>query len=221
MSKTKIVVIGDGGVGKSSLIKKINTDKFDEKYNSTIGYKPHPMKFLTNRGKIEIEMIDTAGQEKFGTVNSELYKDIDGAIIMFDLTSRISYNAVPQWYRDLQTITKNKKFPTVIVGNKLDIERKVKPAAITYPSKNNIPYIETSIKNNDNLINIFNELFPQIFDDKDIQCIIQKEKPKEESSKKRKLNDDDEEDSSKKQKKDDSKEETFNFESKYKFWHFF
>ena len=218
MNTAKIVVIGNGGVGKSSLIKKINTNQFNDQYISTIGYNKHRMKFITNRGKIEIEMIDTAGQEKIGTVNSELYEDIDGAIIMFDLTSRISYNDVPKWYRDLQKITKNKNFPTVIVGNKLDIERMVKLSTITYPSKNNIPYIETSIKNNDNLIHIFNELFPQIFDDKDIHCIIQKEKPTEKLSKKRKLNDE-KVDLSKKQKNDDSK---FNFESLFgTSWHFF
>ena len=228
MSTTKIIIIGDGGVGKSTFTKTINTDIFDEKYKSTIGYSKHNMKLLTNRGKIDIQLIDTAGQEKIGSVHSELYKDIDGAIIMFDLTSRITYNAIPTWYRDLQKITQNKDFQVVIVGNKLDLERKVKQNTITYPKKNNIPYIETSIKNRDNLINVFNELLPKVFSDNEIRCVFKevKEEPKKElkrnlsdnkSSKKRKLDDEDSKDEDSKKSKPN---ESFKFNTTNP-WSFF
>jgi len=231
MSTTKIIIIGNGGVGKSSFIKTINTDIFQEKYESTIGYNKHNMKFLTNRGKIDIQLIDTAGQETIGTVHSDLYNDIDAAILMFDLTSRITYNAIPTWYRDLQKITQNKNLPVVIVGNKLDLERKVKQNTITYPKKNNIPYIETSIKNRDNLIHVFNELFPKIFKDDGIKCVINDQKSpikKEESSKKRKLDeeesDNNEKEDTKKTKEDTKKtksEESFKLKSSNNPWYFF
>ena len=195
MSLSKIVIVGNGGVGKSTLLKKINTGIFNNEYETTIGYAKHSMTFLTNRGTKTIQLIDTAGQEEIGTINFKLYNNIDGAIIMFDLTSRITNNAIPTWYRDLQKITKNKNLPIVIVGNKLDLERKVKQSQITYPAKNNIPYVETSVKNNDNLINIFNILFQKIYDDNDIHCIVNNKQdvPKKVifKSKKRKLSDND------------------------------
>lgn len=69
-----------------------------------------------------------------------------GAIIFFDLTSRITYKDTPRWYREISRISEG--ISIIICGNKLDLkdQRKVKPEQITYPQKKNIPYFETSVK---------------------------------------------------------------------------
>lgn len=80
----------------------------------------------TNRGKIKFNIWDTAGQEKLGGLREGYYIGANAAIIMFDVTSRITYKNVPKWYKDLTRIT-DVTIPIVLVGNKVDCkDRKVK-----------------------------------------------------------------------------------------------
>ena len=68
---------------------------------ATIGVEVHPLDFFTNRGKIRFYCWDTAGQEKFGGLRDGYYIHGQCAIIMFDVTSRLTYKNVPTWHRDL------------------------------------------------------------------------------------------------------------------------
>jgi len=81
--------------------------------------------FYTNHGAIKLHMWDTAGQEKLGGLREGYYVGAHCALIMFDVTSRITYKNVPKWYKDLTRICEN--IPIVLVGNKVDVkDRKVK-----------------------------------------------------------------------------------------------
>ena len=71
--KPKILIIGDGGVGKSTYVRQINTGKFKSKYDTTIGMEPHSLTLLTTGGEKDIVILDTAGQEKFGNLRQEIY----------------------------------------------------------------------------------------------------------------------------------------------------
>jgi GTP-binding nuclear protein Ran len=62
----KLVLVGDGGVGKTTFVKRHLTGEFEKKYNATVGVEVHPLQFQTNRGLIIYNVWDTAGQEKFG-----------------------------------------------------------------------------------------------------------------------------------------------------------
>jgi len=91
----------------------------------------HPLDFDTNRGTLRFNVWDTAGQEKFGGLRDGYYIQGQCAIIMFDVTGRITYKNVPVWYRDLQRVCEN--IPIVLVGNKVDVkERKVKVKQINF-----------------------------------------------------------------------------------------
>ncbi len=68
---------------------------------ATIGVEVHPLDFTTNRGKLRFYCWDTAGQEKFGGLRDGYYIHGQCAIIMFDVTSRLTYKNVPTWHRDL------------------------------------------------------------------------------------------------------------------------
>ena len=68
---------------------------------ATIGVEVHPLDFTTNRGKLRFFCWDTAGQEKFGGLRDGYYIHGQCAIIMFDVTSRLTYKNVPTWHRDL------------------------------------------------------------------------------------------------------------------------
>jgi GTP-binding nuclear protein Ran len=145
----KLVLVGDGGVGKTTFVKRHLTGEFEKKYVATLGVEVHPLGFTTNRGPITFNVWDTAGQEKFGGLRDGYYIQGQCAIIMFDVTSRITYKNVPTWHKDLVRVCEN--IPIVLCGNKVDIkDRKVKAKAITFHRKKNLQYYDISAKSNYN-----------------------------------------------------------------------
>jgi len=145
----KLVLIGDGGTGKTTFVKRHLTGEFEKKYIATIGVEVHPLRFHTNFGEIQFDVWDTAGQEKFGRLRDGYYINGQCGIIMFDVTSRITYKNVPNWHRDLVRVCEN--IPIVLCGNKVDVkERKVKAKTITFHRKKNLQYYDISAKSNYN-----------------------------------------------------------------------
>ena len=112
-------------------------------------FQVHPLVFHTNRGAIRFNVWDTAGQEKFGGLRDGYYIQGQCAIIMFDVTSRVTYKNVPNWHRDLVRVCEN--IPIVLTGNKVDIkDRKVKAKSIVFHRKKNLQYYDISAKSNYN-----------------------------------------------------------------------
>ena len=87
---------------------------------ATLGVEVHPLHFSTNYGTICFNVWDTAGQEKFGGLRDGYYIQGQCGIIMFDVTSRITYKNVPNWHRDLERVCEN--IPIVLCGNKVDVK---------------------------------------------------------------------------------------------------
>jgi len=145
----KLILVGDGGVGKTTFVKRHLTGEFEKRYVATRGVEVHPLKFSTNLGDIQFNVWDTAGQEKFGGLRDGYYIQGQCAIIMFDVTSRITYRSVPNWYRDITRVCEN--IPIVLCGNKVEIkDRKVKAKQINFHRKKNLQYFEISAKVNYN-----------------------------------------------------------------------
>ncbi|KAJ3330164.1 GTP-binding nuclear protein gsp1/Ran [Blyttiomyces sp. JEL0837] len=141
----KLVLVGDGGTGKTTFVKRHMTGEFEKKYVATLGVEVHPLTFSTNFGTICFNTWDTVKKSSVVsvTVTSQC------AIIMFDVTSRITYKNVPNWHRDLVRVCEN--IPIVLCGNKVDIkERKVKAKSITFHRKKNLQYYDISAKSNYN-----------------------------------------------------------------------
>jgi len=148
-AKFKLVLVGDGGTGKTTFVKRHLTGEFEKKYIATLGVEIHPLKFYTNFGAIQFNCWDTAGQEKFGGLRDGYYIKGNCAIIMFDVTARITYKNVPNWHKDLVRVCEN--IPIVLCGNKVDVkERKVKAKSITFHRKKNLQYYDISAKSNYN-----------------------------------------------------------------------
>lgn len=145
----KLILVGDGGTGKTTFVKRHLTGEFEKKYVATLGVEVHPLVFHTNRGPIRFNVWDTAGQEKFGGLRDGYYIQGQAAIIMFDVTSRMTYKNVPNWHKDLVRVCEG--IPIVLCGNKIDVkDRKVKAKNITFHRKRNLQYYDISAKSNYN-----------------------------------------------------------------------
>ena len=143
----KLVLVGDGGVGKTTFVKRHLTGEFEKRYIATLGVEVHPMPFFTSHGQIVFNVWDTAGQEKLGGLRDGYYIGGNCGIIMFDVCSRITYSNVPKWYKDLTRVCE--AIPIVLVGNKVDVrDRKVKAKQITFHRKKNLQYYDISAKSN-------------------------------------------------------------------------
>jgi GTP-binding nuclear protein Ran len=150
MSTFKVCIVGDGGVGKTTFVGKLNNGSFERKYIPTIGVDVKTLRIETNAGSVLVNMWDVAGQEKFGILRTSYYTKTDALILMFDVTSRMTYKNIPNWHAE---VTKeNPDVLCVILGNKVDLaERQVKPRTITFHRKKNIQYYELSVKSNYNI----------------------------------------------------------------------
>ncbi|KAJ3055680.1 GTP-binding nuclear protein gsp1/Ran [Rhizophlyctis rosea] len=144
----KLVLVGDGGTGKTTFVKRHLTGEFEKKYVATLGVEVHPLQFHTNFGAICFNTWDTAVRPREVRWFARWLLG-QCAIIMFDVTSRITYKNVPNWHRDLVRVCEN--IPIVLTGNKVDIkERKVKAKNITFHRKKNLQYYDISAKSNYN-----------------------------------------------------------------------
>ena len=114
--------------------------------------------------------MDTAGQEKFGGLRDGYYIQGQCGIIMFDVTSRVTYKNVPQWHRDLTRVCEN--IPIVLCGNKVDVkDRKVKAKSIVFHRKKNLQYYDISAKSNYNFEKPFLWLARKLVGDPNLEFV--------------------------------------------------
>jgi len=168
--KFKLVLVGDGGVGKTTFVKRHRTGEFEKKYIATMGVEVNPLPFFTNLGPIVFNCWDTAGQEKFGGLRDGYYIGGQAAIIMFDVTTRVTYKSVPHWHKDLTRVCEN--IPIVLCGNKIDCkDRKVKPKDIQFHRKKNLQYYDISAKSNYNFEKPFLYILRKLTDQNDAHFV--------------------------------------------------
>ncbi|CAL9335130.1 GTP-binding protein [Streptomyces sp. enrichment culture] len=145
----KIVVIGNGGVGKSTFVEQAAAGA-EGTYVTKLGAMVTPVHLSTNMGDFVFNCWDTAGQEKFGGLRDGFYVQTMGVIYMFDMTSLASYQALPKWHEDVERNTEN--VPAVVIGNKADTQDRAVPAdELTFHLDHDLPYYELSARDDTNL----------------------------------------------------------------------
>jgi len=144
----KIVVIGDSGVGKSAIMKRLTADRFEESYQATIGID-FAIKTLDVDGKIiKIQLWDTAGQEKFRGITASYYRGAHAIMLVFDVTNVMSFHNIQRWRKEVDQYAVD-NVCCFLIGNKCDLVdmRSVdEKQATKYASKLGVPYLETSAK---------------------------------------------------------------------------
>jgi len=158
----KIVVVGDGGVGKTAITVRFAEGVFRDDYKMTIGVDFSiktinvPINGQTRRVKLQIW--DTGGQERFSYVRPLYYKGAVGGLIIFDLTNRKSYENLPRWFTEIANNCVS--LPMLLVGNKSDLpDREVAQSEIQALAKDhNVLYFESSAKSGQSVDAIFQQL---------------------------------------------------------------
>lgn len=134
----KLVLVGDGGVGKTTWMKKIRSGDFEKKYVATLGVEVHPVRFETTDGQhFCFNVWDTAGQEKLGGLRDGYYIGGDCAIAVHDLTSDTTFANVDNWLNDVKRVCNRdgKVIPIVCVGNKRDCKTSTRKHALEISTK--------------------------------------------------------------------------------------
>ena len=97
----KILLIGDSGVGKSSIVLRFTENTYNESYISTIGVDFKVKKLIIDNNVVKIQLWDTAGQERFKTITFSYYRGSHAVIIVFDITSRESFMNIEAWLEEI------------------------------------------------------------------------------------------------------------------------
>jgi len=154
----KIVVIGDIGVGKTSILSRFRYGSFESEYMPTLGIDFFTKNLFFEDKTIRLILWDTAGQERFRSLIPSYLKNADCIIIVFDITNKESFSSLNKWLSDAKN---NASEGTIYVlcGNKSDLKEKrmVSESEINEYSKNNeLIYNECSAKNGEGIKELFN-----------------------------------------------------------------
>ena len=115
----RILIVGDVGVGKTSLMIRYTENKFNDNCATTIGVDSKDKILNINSSKHIIKVIDTAGQERYQTITKSFFHLVEGIFIVFDLTDDASFNSLEKW---IEIIKEVKKEPNIIIlANKSDL----------------------------------------------------------------------------------------------------
>ena len=160
----KLILIGDSCVGKSNILLKYLKNQFNENSKTTIGVEFGTKNIIINNKRIKIQIWDTSGQERYRSITSAYYKGAKGALIVYDITRKNTFDNIDKWITDLK-LNGDKNICIIILGNKSDLidKREInKNDGIKKAEMYKTAFLETSALNGDNISKAFNELIEQI-----------------------------------------------------------
>ncbi|XP_061390311.1 ras-related protein Rab-23 [Musca vetustissima] len=155
----KVVIVGNGGVGKSSMIQRYCKGIFTKDYKKTIGVDFLERQIEIDGEDVRIMLWDTAGQEEFDAITKAYYRGAQACVLTFSTTDRASFEAIREWKRKVEN--ECQEIPTVIVQNKIDL---IDQAVVTadevesLAQELNCRLIRTSVKEDVNVASVFRYL---------------------------------------------------------------
>lgn len=145
----KLLLIGNSGVGKSCILMRYADNSFTENFFNTIGVDFKIKTITLNDQVIKMQIWDTAGQDRFRTLTSSYYRGAHGIIIVYDVTSKESFDNVRTWMQEIEKFA-SENVNKLLVGNKWDLEEQrevTTDEGKDLAKKYDIPFLEVSAKN--------------------------------------------------------------------------
>lgn len=173
----KLILIGDSSVGKSSILSRFSDNVFMDTSSPTIGIDFNTKLIRIEKKICRLEIWDTAGQERFSTMTSNYYRGSQGVLLVFDLSSKQSFNNVINWYNRARELG-GENLIAILIGNKCDIDEDKR--SISYNEGMElveqlpgvIGYYETSALNGNNIETVFVNLAKEIKKDVESRGLI-------------------------------------------------
>ena len=161
----KIVLVGDSGVGKTNLLLRYLKNEFNTQTKATVGVEFGNTKVQIDNALIKAQIWDTEGQERYRSITSAYYKGAHGALIVYDITRKDSFDSVEKWLSDLKN-NGEEKMVIMAIGNKCDMvnERVISTEeGEAKAQRNNIAFLETSALNATNVAKAFDVLIQKLY----------------------------------------------------------
>ena len=158
----KLSIIGDSNVGKSNFLFKFIDDQFSPLHVATIGfdYKSRITTLPVSKKTVKLQIWDTAGQEKYMSINKNLFQRVQGIILMYDITKRETFEHLETWINIIKQMTN--EIPIILVGNKVDQEDNAENGRIVeysegedFARENDFDFFEASAMDGTNVNKVF------------------------------------------------------------------
>ncbi|XP_022950001.1 ras-related protein Rab11A [Cucurbita pepo subsp. pepo] len=161
----KVVLIGDSAVGKSQILARFARNEFSLDSKATIGVEFQTRTLVIQHKSVKAQIWDTAGQERYRAVTSAYYRGALGAMLVYDITKRQTFDHIPRWLEELRSHA-DKNIVIILIGNKSDLEdqRAVSTEdAKEFAEKEGLFFLETSALESTNVESAFMTILTEIF----------------------------------------------------------
>lgn len=161
----KVVLIGDSSVGKSQLLNRFARNEFSLDSKATIGVEFQTRTIVVDHKTIKAQIWDTAGQERYRAVTSAYYRGAVGAMLVYDITKRQTFDHIARWLEELRSHADN-NIVIMLIGNKTDLETsRAVPTedAKEFAEKEGLFFLETSALEATNVDTAFHTVLTEIY----------------------------------------------------------
>ncbi|KAJ6822451.1 ras-related protein Rab11D-like [Iris pallida] len=161
----KVVLIGDSAVGKSQILARFARNEFSLDSKATIGVEFQTRTLIIDRKNVKAQIWDTAGQERYRAVTTAYYRGAFGALLIYDITKRQTFDHIPRWLEELRSHA-DKNIVIMLVGNKSDLDDKRAVSvedAKEFAQKEGLFFLETSAMEATNVEPSFMTVLTEIF----------------------------------------------------------
>ena len=168
----KLLIVGDSSVGKTNFIYRFIENRFNENYMTTTGIDLKTMNIEIKNKKIRVQLWDTAGQEKYRAITTNLFLKVQGTLVVYDITNQDSFVNLKSWVKSIKDEC-GRQMQILLIGNKSDLDEKreiSKDEALAYAKEEKVDYLETSSKTGENIQKAIQILCEKVLDNTDFDA---------------------------------------------------
>ena len=162
-----LMLLGDGEVGKTSLILRLTGNEFNDSQLTTVGKESYVQQVNLHGHDLKMKIWDTAGQERFKSMSVQVIKTSDAVILVYAINNKNSFNALDTWLGKLSEASDISRKKIILIGNKADLDNNERQISYEegkeYADTKGFHFYETSAKTGQNIIEAFNDIFEQLF----------------------------------------------------------